>query len=113
MQKATHDFVLAFAALTDAPTDRDPETFGLRYLRHSWTASVTAMILNVVAIVNAGANEANTYYVTPNGDDINPGSQTEPFRTIQKAACRPPGGQRALSMRATPSSCARVCTRNP
>ena len=42
------------------------------YLRHSWTASVTAMILNVAAIVNAGANEANTYYVAPNGDDTNP-----------------------------------------
>ena len=56
------------------------------YSRHSWTTCVAAMMLNVAAIVNAGANEANTYYVSLNGDDINPGTKTEPFRTIQKAA---------------------------
>jgi len=48
---------------------------------------MTAMMFNVVAIVNAGANEANTYYVALNGDDTNPGTKTGfPFRTIQKAA---------------------------
>ena len=57
------------------------------YLKHSWTTCVAAMMLNVAAIVNPGANEAHIYYVAPNGDDINPGTKTGfPFCTIQKAA---------------------------
>ena len=54
------------------------------YLRHSWTTCVAAMMLNVAAIVNAGTNEAHTYYVAPSGDDIDPARFAQWFTEERK-----------------------------
>ena len=39
-----------------------------------------------VMFIIGGAYGATIYYVAPSGDDSNPGTQSEPFLTIQKAA---------------------------
>jgi PKD repeat protein len=40
---------------------------------------------NLITVTENGAGEA-TYYVSPNGNDAHPGSQAQPWRTIQRAA---------------------------
>lgn len=42
------------------------------------------------------ADETQTYYVAPNGDDSNPGTVTQPWRTIQHAADTMVAGETAL-----------------
>jgi Right handed beta helix region/Protein of unknown function (DUF1565) len=54
------------------------------------TASIVLMMSASILFRIAGTGEShaagNTYYVATNGNDGNPGTQTQPFRTIQKAA---------------------------
>jgi len=42
--------------------------------------------LSLLVITVATAARADTYYVATNGSDENPGSETKPLRTVQKAA---------------------------
>jgi hypothetical protein len=52
--------------------------------------AVYALLVGLVLAVLAGSSLAvaagDTYYVAPGGDDTGPGSNADPFRTIQKAA---------------------------
>lgn len=49
--------------------------------------ALTAMIFIVANVGGEAANAAGTqYYVSPSGSDSNSGSQSSPFRTVQKAA---------------------------
>ncbi len=41
-------------------------------------------ILCIVAVING--SEAATYYVSPTGDDTGPGTETQPWKTLKKAA---------------------------
>jgi Right handed beta helix region len=43
-------------------------------------------LLVLSILIPSPAKAANTYYVSPSGNDSNPGTQTQPWKTIQKAA---------------------------
>lgn len=50
------------------------------------TALVAVLLASAFAAVPAPMRAAGTYYVSPQGSDANPGSQDQPWRTIQHAA---------------------------
>jgi hypothetical protein len=47
--------------------------------------TISALLLSAI-LLSAIAAQATTYYVAPNGNDSNAGTQASPFRNIQKAA---------------------------
>ncbi len=49
-------------------------------------ACICAALLVISLILPSPAKAANSYYVSPSGNDSNPGTQTQPWKTIQKAA---------------------------
>ncbi|MBI2842077.1 MAG: hypothetical protein HYX78_01615, partial [Armatimonadetes bacterium] len=52
-----------------------------------WKMCCPSLILALVLLLaTTGGGYAATYYVATGGSDTNPGSMTQPFRTIQKAA---------------------------
>jgi len=52
--------------------------------KKGWCAVLHAILLSFSVVSNAAF--AATYYVTTNGVDLNPGTEANPWRTIQKAA---------------------------
>jgi hypothetical protein len=51
------------------------------------TALIAGLMLGLLPASGAGTQAAgNTYYVSTDGDDSNPGTESAPWRTIQKAA---------------------------
>ena len=44
------------------------------------------VFLNILLIITSFGSYANTYCVAPTGNDTNPGTETQPWATIQKAA---------------------------
>jgi hypothetical protein len=45
----------------------------------------TALFFSLSLIIHAGRNSDTTYYISPSGNDLNPGTQALPWKTIQKA----------------------------
>lgn len=69
---------------------RGPMHFNIRFRSYShifFAAATLACSYSPLAIVRAEAQTttANTYYVGPNGSDLNSGSQASPFATIKHA----------------------------
>lgn len=67
-------------------TLRVPE--GMRGRNRHWQVLVAlfALLIGMVSVVGATRAAGNTYYIATNGSDSNPGSQSQPFQTIQKCA---------------------------
>ena len=49
-------------------------------------ACICAGLIAISLMLPLPARAANSYYVSPSGNDSNPGTQTQPWKTIQKAA---------------------------
>ncbi len=49
-------------------------------------ACICAILIVLGLFFPSPAKAANSYYVSPSGNDSNPGTQTQPWKTIQKAA---------------------------
>lgn len=62
----------------------------LKKLLFVFILSFSMLILTVPASIfaqsNNNANPITNYYVSPTGNDLNPGTLDRPFATIQKAA---------------------------
>lgn len=71
---------------------------------HRETPSLSVRVMLILACLTAfsGSNAlAATYYVSPSGSDSNPGTQSSPWRTIQKAASTLTAGDTAIVMDGT------------
>ena len=49
-------------------------------------ACICASLIAISLMLPLPARAANSYYVSSSGNDLNPGTQTQPWKTIQKAA---------------------------
>src|SRR4051812_42786910 len=76
------------AAVQAVPAGTRRGPFGTRSgpsRRHVGRREGAVLALALIAL-GAGAARAATYYVSPNGSDGGPGSQAQPFQTLQRAA---------------------------
>lgn len=64
--------------------------------KHLWQHTVIAITSLVGALVSGPELEARTYYVATGGNDNHPGSESEPLRSVQKAADLARAGDRIL-----------------
>ncbi|TKI80214.1 DUF5123 domain-containing protein, partial [Bacillus cereus] len=52
----------------------------------SFSMLIFTLPTSIFAQSNNNANPVTNYYVSPTGNDLNPGTLDQPFATIQKAA---------------------------
>jgi len=57
----------------------------LKKRRHNFIPKITLFIAGLSMIFTALAETQATFYVSPDGDDSNPGTETAPFKTIEAA----------------------------
>src|SRR4051794_1062689 len=60
------------------------------------SGSSSKIAVFVCALVSVVSSSAATYYVSPSGNDAAPGSQTQPWRTIAKAATMMKAGDTSI-----------------
>ena len=64
--------------------------------QHSRNYILVTAVMVVGLLLSAGTVRARTYYAAPTGDDNHSGSETAPFRTIQKAVAQARAGDTVL-----------------
>lgn len=65
--------------------------------------SIFVLVVGLLLVWSAApsASAASAYYVSPNGDDANPGSEAQPWRSLEKAATSAQAGDTVYFMEGT------------